>query len=134
VDAGVWRRLIFAQLVLFWFLFPENSSRGEEILETDLFSLDAVNPDILTFISVLPGKVLPSLVSTLSNTTYQPENSSISHASFISSSEGLVAITENPIAKNETHSHPQMILGTFAAFCGKYTSVGNGQKITSVSS
>jgi hypothetical protein len=91
--------LIIAQLVLFWFPFPENPFRGEEILETDLFSLDAVNRDIRTFISVLPARGLPSLASTMSNATYQPENSSISHASFVSSSEGLVGVTENPIAK-----------------------------------
>ncbi len=53
--------------------------RGEETLEPP----EAVNRDIRTFISVLPVRVLPSLVSTVSNTTHQPENSSISHASSV---------------------------------------------------
>jgi hypothetical protein len=58
-----------------------------------------VNRDTRAFISVLPARVLPSLASALSNTIYQPENSSISHATFISSSEDLMRVTENPIAK-----------------------------------
>jgi hypothetical protein len=92
-------RWIIAQLVLLQLLFPENTFRGEEILETDLFSLNAVNRDIRAFISALPARGLPSLASTLSNTTYQPENSCIGHATFMSSSEGLMGVTENPIAK-----------------------------------
>jgi len=70
----------------------------------DLFSLDAVNRDIRTFISVLPARGLPSLASTVSNTTYQPENSSISHASFVCSSEALVGIRV-PHSKSDVHSH-----------------------------
>ena len=37
------------------------------MLETYLFSLDAVNLDTRPFISVLPARVLPSLASTMSN-------------------------------------------------------------------
>jgi hypothetical protein len=36
----------------------------------DVFSLDAVDRDIRTFISVLLARGLPSLASTVSNTTY----------------------------------------------------------------
>ena len=71
----------------------------------DLFSLEVVNRDIRTFISVLPARNLPSLASTVSNTTYQPENSSISHASFVCLSEALVGHQRVPHSRSDVHSH-----------------------------
>jgi hypothetical protein len=50
----------------------------------DPISLDAVNPDISTIHVRLPGDTLPSLASALGSTTFQPENSSMDHASFTS--------------------------------------------------
>ncbi len=76
----------------FWSTLP----RGAEALEMDRVSLDAVNLDFRTFMSVFPTSVLPSLVSSLDTSTYQPENSSINHALFISSPEGWVGATMDP--------------------------------------